>query len=288
MKIGFNLLLWTTHLTDELFPLLKKLKKTGYDGVEVPVISGDVQHYQNLSEVLDDIGLKRTAVSVIPDKERNPISPLKSYRQGAEDYLKWVLECTHALGARQLCGPLYQPLGEFTGQGPTQEEKGWASEVHRKAAETAQMEDILITIEYLNRFECHFLNTLGDAAAHVKRVDHPNFMAMYDSFHANIEEKDPIGCIYQYPDVIGHVHISENDRGTPGKGHFPWNKALKALRSTGYDSWLTIEAFGRGLPELAVATRVWRDFFVSEEEVYTEGIHYIRQNWEVAKEEVAV
>ena len=31
--------------------------------------------------------------------------------------------------------------------------------------------------------------------------------------------------------------------------------------STGYDGYLTIEAFGRALPALAAATRVWRDLF---------------------------
>ena len=31
------------------------------------------------------------------------------------------------------------------------------------------------------------------------------------------------------------------------------------------------------LPELAAATRVWRDLFPSPEEVYTKGIAYIRE-----------
>jgi D-psicose/D-tagatose/L-ribulose 3-epimerase len=101
---------------------------------------------------------------------------------------------------------------------------------------------------------------------------------MYDTFHANIEEKDPIGAI----DVVfatgklNHVHISENDRGTPGKGHAKIKEAIQRLVKLGYDGWLTIEAFGAALPDLAAATRVWRDFFPSREEVYTEGIKYIR------------
>ena len=43
---------------------------------------------------------------------------------------------------------------------------------------------------------------------------------------------------------------------------------------------MTIEAFGKALPELAAATRVWRDFFTSPEEVYTEGYRYIKECWE--------
>ena len=41
MKYGMNLLLWTTHVTSELFPLLGQLKRAGYDGVELPLFEGD-------------------------------------------------------------------------------------------------------------------------------------------------------------------------------------------------------------------------------------------------------
>jgi len=118
---------------------------------------------------------------------------------------------------------------------------------------------------------------MADAAEYTKRVGSPNFGVLFDTFHANIEEKDPIGCITEHIDVINHVHISENDRGTPGKGHIDWPATFKALKSGGYDKWLVIEAFGRALPDLAAATRVWRDFFPTAEEVYTEGLKFIKQ-----------
>jgi D-psicose/D-tagatose/L-ribulose 3-epimerase len=123
---------------------------------------------------------------------------------------------------------------------------------------------------------------MADAAAYVKRVNHPNCGVMFDTFHANIEEKDPVGCISEHIDVIKHVHISENDRGTPGKGHIDWPGTFKALRSGGYDNWLVIEAFGRALPDLAAATRVWRDFFPSRDGVYIEGLKFIKDQWQGA------
>jgi len=42
---------------------------------------------------------------------------------------------------------------------------------------------------------------------------------------------------------------------------------------------LTVEVFGRALPDLAAATRVWRDFFSSAEEVYTKSIKFVREQW---------
>ena len=122
------------------------------------------------------------------------------------------------------------------------------------------------------------LNTVDDAAAMVRAVNAPNYGLLYDTFHANIEEKDPVGVIAPNLPFINHVHFSENDRGTPGKGHVPWAATMRALKHGGYDGWCTIEAFGRALPALAAATRVWRDFFPNREEVYRSVMIFCASN----------
>jgi D-psicose/D-tagatose/L-ribulose 3-epimerase len=282
MKIGFNMLLWTPFVTEEHFYLFEPLKRAGYDGVELEIVDGDPAHYRRVAQALEDNGLLSTAVTIIPDREHNPLSPLARHRQAAVDHLKWAIDCTAALGAGLLCGPFYQPLGVSSGRGPTEEEKARAAEVHYAAAEVAGQAGIDLALEPLNRFEAYFLNTVADAAAYVRRVGHPRLGVMYDTFHANIEEKDPLACIAAHIDVIRHVHVSENDRGTPGRGHVPWAETFRALRSSGYDGWLTVEAFGRTLPELAATTCVWRDLSGSDEEVYVEGLRLIREGWQAA------
>ena len=282
MKTGFNLLLWTTHVGPAHFPLLEKLKAAGYDGVEIPLFEGSVAHFEQVGRAIRGNGLACTTVTVLPDPAHSAISPDPASRQGALDHFAWAIECSAALGSEVLCGPFHQPLAVFSGAGPTEDEKARAAEVHREAAEMAARSGIALAIEPLNRFECYFLNTMADAKAYVRRVDHPNFGALYDTFHANIEEKDPVGCIAETADVIRHVHISENDRGTPGKGHVPWRETFRALRAGGYDGWLTIEAFGTALPALAAATKVWRSFFPSPDEVYQYGLKTIRENWAAA------
>jgi D-psicose/D-tagatose/L-ribulose 3-epimerase len=62
----------------------------------------------------------------------------------------------------------------------------------------------------------------------------------------------------------------------------PWADTFAAIKGSGYDGWLTIESFGRGLPALAAATRVWRDFAESPEVVYREGYRWIRDGWDAA------
>jgi D-psicose/D-tagatose/L-ribulose 3-epimerase len=58
-----------------------------------------------------------------------------------------------------------------------------------------------------------------------------------------------------------------------------WAEAFGALKKIKYDGWVVIEAFGRALPALAAATRVWRDLFPNAEQVYTRGLEFIKQNW---------
>jgi D-psicose/D-tagatose/L-ribulose 3-epimerase len=282
MKTGFDMLLWTTHVTEEHYPMIEKIKQVGYDGVEIPVFGGDVEHFEKLGKVIKDNGLDCASVTVIPDEQHNPISADEANRKGAVEHLKWAIDCSAAMDSEVLCGPLYQPLGVFTGRPPTEEEKQHAAEVHREVADFAKKANLVLALEYLNRFEAYFLNTMADAVEYVKRVNHPSVGVHYDTFHANIEEKDPVGCISPNIKYIKHVHISENDRGTPGKGHIDWPGTFKALRSGGYDNWMVIEAFGRALPDLAAATCVWRDFFPDRDGVYTEGLKFIKEQWKAA------
>jgi D-psicose/D-tagatose/L-ribulose 3-epimerase len=85
------------------------------------------------------------------------------------------------------------------------------------------------------------------------------------------EQDGSSGALTRNARRVAHIHLSENDRGTPGRGNIPWAETYAAIAQTGYDGWLTIESFGRGLPDLAAATKVWRDFAASPEAVYREG-----------------
>jgi D-psicose/D-tagatose/L-ribulose 3-epimerase len=279
MRTSMNLLLWTTHVTEEHYPLLGKLRDAGFDGVEIPIFQGDEAHYKKLGAELKKLGLSSTAVTVA-NPEANPISPDKAVRQKALNHIVWAINMTAALGGEMLCGPYHSALGVFSGTGPTVEEKKRCAEVLRLAAEHGQKRQVRLALEYLNRFECYFLTTAADCRDFVKSVNHPNLAMMWDTFHANIEEKDVGKTIVEVGSHIAHVHISENDRGVPGSGHVDWTATFKALHKIRYDGWLTIEAFGRALPDLAAATKVWRDLFRTPEDVYTQGLRFMKVMWE--------
>jgi hydroxypyruvate isomerase len=50
--------------------------------------------------------------------------------------------------------------------------------------------NVTVAIEPLNRFETYFLNTAADAVALCDQINHPNIGILFDTFHANIEEKN--------------------------------------------------------------------------------------------------
>ncbi len=282
MKIGFCMLLWTTSVDESHRALLEDLRATGYDGVEVPLFSGTPDDYAALGRTLDGIGLERTAISVIPSPEQHPLSDDPAARRAAVEYLDWCIDCTAALGADCLGGPLHQALGHFTGTGPTEIEFERARAFHRTVGDRAAANRITIALEAINRFESYFATTMDDLCSYTAELGHPAIRAMYDTFHANLEEADPVGAYTRNAGQVVHVHISENHRGTPGTGHVPWAETFAALKAAGYDRWLTIEAFGRGLPELAAATRVWRDLSESPETCYRDGYRLIREGWDAA------
>ncbi|RUX43621.1 MAG: sugar phosphate isomerase/epimerase [Mesorhizobium sp.] len=282
MKIGMCMFLWTTSVSKKHEALLRDIKAAGFDGVEIPVFSGAPDDYKKLGDLLDRIGLQRTAVSAMGDPAMSLIAADAATRKAGIDYMKWAIDCSAALGANRLSGPLHSTLGAFSGSGPTAAEKKRSVASQRAIGDHAGKTGVTIGLEALNRFECYLFNTMDDLSEHIDAIDRPHVKAMYDTFHANIEEADPIGAYTRNRRNVVHIHISENDRGVPGRGNIPWKETFSAIRKSGYDDWLTIESFGRSLKDLAAATKVWRDFAETPEAVYREGYKHIRDGWKKA------
>lgn len=280
MKIGMNLLVLGGLIGDEHGDHLLRLSQLGYDGVEIPIFNGDENHYVKLARRCADLGLRCTASTAL-GPENNPCDPDASIRARALNRLKWTIDNAHSLGAAVLCGPLYSPLGFFTGQCPAESELCHAADTLRVAAEHAAKAGVTLAIEPLNRFETYLINTAGQGREFVSRVGHPHVRLMYDTFHGHIEERDPVESFNSVAPDLGHIHIAENDRGIPGRGHADLAPIIRSARQSGYDGWIVIEAFGRTVPELAAATRVWRDLFPDVETLFSESVGFVKGHWRV-------
>jgi len=276
VKIGLNLFLWSGQATEALFPVLEKAKRWGFDGVEFPLFHMNEDVYRRLRGKLDELGLGCTGCTVaMPDK--NPISDSSEIRKAGVEHLKGMLRMCNILGADVLCGPLCAPVGHLKGRGRTQDEWKWAVQSLREIGPYAEDMNVTAAVEYLNRFEMYFVNTSKDLKALVDEVDRPNVKMMFDTFHANIEEKDTFKAAKACGKALAHVHISESDRGVPGTAQVDWTGAFRAFKALKYRGWMTIESFGQAVPEIAAAAAIWRPLFKDNEEVAKKGIKFIRQ-----------
>ena len=172
MKIGVNLLLWTSRLTPAHLPILQLLKTLGYDGVEVPVFTGTAKDYAETARMVAGEGLA-AAVAGTLKPGADPLSDDPTERAQGQDHLHWLVDCAHELNAEVIAGPFHQPLGQFSGQGITPQE--WDRMVASQSDMAIYADTLRLAIEPLNRFECYALNTAADAANLVQQVNRPNY-----------------------------------------------------------------------------------------------------------------
>jgi len=270
-KIGMNLLLWGTEITADLFPVLEEIKSTGFDGVEIPIFNTNPDFWKSWSRKLDELGLARVAVT-INGPEHNQIDSDPVRRKATLERNKQALHCAAELGSTLMTGPFHSALGVFTGKAPREEELKWCAENLYELSEHAKSSGITLGLEYLNRFESYLVTSAEELIALADRVNHPNCRLMFDTFHANIEEKDPAAAIRSMGSRLVHVQLSENDRSTLGSGHIDIPAVIQALREIQYTGMLSIEAFST---KLAVAN-IWRRMFESESVLMKQSLSHLK------------
>jgi D-psicose/D-tagatose/L-ribulose 3-epimerase len=279
LKYGVNTFIWTAVFDESNFDLLPKVKEHGFDGVEVSMFDPARFPSRSLRQALEENELEATVCSVFT-AGLSLISPEPEVRAKSLQHLEDCAKAAADANVRMIAGPLYSPVGYLPGRRRTADEWQRAVEGYSKAAETFASNRVTLAIEPLNRFETYFLNTADDAARLCDEVNHPRVGVLFDTFHANIEEKNIADGYRKVGRHLKHVHTCENDRGIPGSGHVDWKGVFQALSDVEYDGWLTIESFGFALGELSAAASIWRDIAPTPESIAWEGIKFLKESFE--------
>lgn len=272
-KYAMNLLLWGTAINEELFPVLEQIKAIGYEGVEVPIFDVNPKNWQTWRTKLDELALGRIAVTIC-GSEFNQISPDPQMRAATLERNKRVIDCAVVLGADLLTGPFHSALSHFTGKPATPEEWNWAVENLYQLSEYAEKQGVTLGLEYLNRFESYLVSCADELLKLVESVGHPSCKVMFDTFHANIEEKNLGDAIRKLSKHLVHVQVSENDRSIVGQGNVNWQDVFATLKEINYQGWVSVEAFSE---KLAVAN-IWRQMFENEEVLMQESLKFLKNN----------
>jgi D-psicose/D-tagatose/L-ribulose 3-epimerase len=280
MKFGVNVFIWTESFDRSHLPLLPRIKAAGFDGVELPLFTPAAFATADIAKGLAQNELECTLCSVLTGG-LSMISDDAAVRKQTRIHMEDCIKTAADIGARIIAGPLYAPVGYLPGRRRTADEWKWAVDCYQSLGPVLTQNGVTIAVEPLNRFETFFLNIATDAVDFCDQIGHPNVGILFDTFHANIEEKDIASAYRTVGRHLKHVHTCENDRGIPGSGHVEWKSVFEALRDIQYDGWLTIESFGFALPQLSAAAAIWRDIERTPESIAFEGVKFLKRSLEV-------
>jgi D-psicose/D-tagatose/L-ribulose 3-epimerase len=275
MKCGITTYIWSGDFTTDTFTRLPDLRSWGFDGIELPIFRPEGFPAAAVRRELESRGLAcTTSLALIPG-----LSLVTGDAQVRQRTLRHVIDIIKAAaetGSTRLIGPVYTPVGELPGRRRTTAEWERAVDAYQQLAPVLEAHGVTLGIEPFNRFETSFLTTVADGIALCDAVGHTRVGLLFDTFHANIEEKQVGAALRAAARHLTYVHISENDRGTPGSGHVDWPDVFRAIREIGYDDWLTIEGFGFSLGDLSVAAAIWRDIEPTPDAIARDGVRFVR------------
>jgi D-psicose/D-tagatose/L-ribulose 3-epimerase len=274
MKIGVSAFAWTATFGVRHFKHLPTLKRIGLDGVEIPLFDPSDLPIQEIRESFEAEELECTVCAILP-KSINPISPSFATRRRAIDYLTLCVEAAAAMGAKLLCGPLFSPIGYLPKHRPREEEWKWAVEAFQGLEQVLDANDMILSVEPVNRSETFFLRTAAEAKQLCNSIGNPRIGVTLDTFHANIEELSIPGAIRSLGSQLRHIHASENDRGPLGRGHVPFAEIISALKEVEYAGYLMIEGFGYDPKEKSAPGALWAPKSVSPDKLALDSALYL-------------
>jgi len=276
MKIGTVTLIWTDDFNDSHVGLFPKIKEHGFDGVEVITFKVPGYPAAAVRKAAEQNGLELTFTTAFTS-DFSFVSDDPARRRQAAGFMQDCVRLAADLGSKVFCGPFYAPLGFMPGRRRTSDEWKRVVEGLRESTEFAARNGVKLGVEFLNRYETYFLTTAAEALALCEAVNHPNLGVLFDTYHANIEEKSIPDALRLLGKRIVNIHACENDRGIPGSGHIDWPGIKQALTEIGYDGFLVIESFGYTMETIAAATCIWRDLAATPEDIAFQGIKYLRR-----------
>lgn len=276
--IGANIWIWESPISDRaIAEVAPRVKELGFDLIELPVEEPGGWDPSRAAELLGELGLGATVCCVMPPGRDLALEDAEVVAATGE-YLRHCVEVAAAVSSGVVAGPMYAAVGRLW----RLDEGDRTAVLHRVAAGLRPVADVAgergvaLAIEPLNRYETSLINTVEQGLELVEAVDHPACGVLLDTFHMNIEEKDPAAAARAAGDRIAHVHACGTDRGAPGADAFDWPHFLGVLDAAGYAGSLCIESFTAANEVIATAASIWRPLAPSPDALAADGLHFLR------------
>lgn len=249
MKLAFNTWVYSSFpVWVPAYPLeevIKRIARIGYDGIEIGAASPHAypeyltkERRREIRQVLDDNGL--AVSSMLPAPGGGPgfnvasANPLE--RAGAIDQYKQVAELCTEWGGKTL---LYVAGWQVYG---TSREQAWAwsREALLEIADFARPLGITVAVEPTSS-DSNLVDNCDDLIAMLAQADRPNVKAMFDTFHTLYRNEVPTDYVHRLGRDLTHIHLADVNREPPGSGVVDYRSLLDALKTEGFDGYLTME-----------------------------------------------
>jgi D-psicose/D-tagatose/L-ribulose 3-epimerase len=278
MRFGINTFLFSCPFTNESTRLFARFKRWGFDTVEIAIENLAHTDPVYLKARLAQHGLVCGSVTPClgPDKD---LRGTREQQRAGVRFMRHVIDRMVELDTPTLVGVVYSTVGRADAYPRNEQRRHWKTvarnlhEVCRHAEDRGRT----IALEPVNRFETDFINTCSQGLRMIHDVGSPALKLHLDTFHMNIEEKDPAEAIRLAGRYLGHLHACGCDRGTPGKDHIDWNSIAAALRSIHYRGDVVIESFTTDVKIIARAASIWRQIEPTREEIARDGVKFLKQ-----------
>ena len=278
MRIGASTFLWMSPFSSDTLGLIDRVKDFGFDLIEICV-----EDPETIDTTLVRRGLERAQLGVtvcgVFRADRDMSSDDQAVRSNAIGYCRRCVDIAAELGSDVVVGPLYAAAGNTRWLSAPARLRQYYLAVNSVAqvADHAAQRGIRLALEPLNQFEGDLINTVDKAVELIADIGHANVGIMLNTFHMNIEERNIPAAIRRAGARIFAFHAAASNRGTPGEDHLPWSDIAGALRDTGYDGPVVIEAFNPYIPEIAKAVSLWRPLAPDEDVLARQGLRHLRQ-----------
>ncbi|MBI9105289.1 MAG: sugar phosphate isomerase/epimerase [Spirochaetales bacterium] len=263
IKTGIYYAYWTSDWNADFIPYIKKVKKLGFDVLEVnagTISSMTPQKQTDFRNAALDEEIELSCCIGLPSSS-DIASDDKNIRRAGIKHLGSIAEAMDCCGIKKLSGIIYSSWpGKLEGRKITKDKaRDLSIESMKEAVKKAEDLGLIYNVEVVNRFEQFILNTAAEACAYIDDVGSPNLKILLDTFHMNIEEESMSDAILTAGEKLGHFHLGENNRKPPGLGKLPWNEIFSTLNMIDYDGWVVMEPFLRPGGEVGRDISVYRD-----------------------------
>jgi D-psicose/D-tagatose/L-ribulose 3-epimerase len=277
IKLAVSTWLWTSPFTSESVSLFPKIKRMGYDAVEIPVEDPELIDGEKVKKALEENGLEAVVCGAF-GPTRDLTNEDTAMHLNCFKYIEASMKLCNTWNADIFVGPMYSAVGKARMVPPEQRKREWELAVKnlKKVCDMAASHGLQIALEPLNRFESDLVNTAKDVVKLINDINHSAAKVLLDGFHMNIEEPDIQEAIKLAGDKLVHVQVSENYRGTPGTGQTRWQDYKKGLEAINYRGVISIESFTPEIKELAGAVCIWRPLVPDQDEFASEGLKFLQ------------